>query len=238
MKNLLFILFTSAALGTFAQDITVTGHVTDKNGYNTLINIMIVNQRSGDGTFADPGGHFSIKAMRNDTLMITARDCGIKKLCFRDSVANKNSFTVQVRLDTIQYQLADVYVRPQKTLPEIRKDINSLGQEPNTDYNKEVSIENPISLLYERFSRIERSKRKVAQMEDEEQKREILKNLLHLYIKYDIIQLDDKQFDAFIDYCNLSDDFIKQATDYELIMAIKQRYENYIRYRGNDSYNK
>lgn len=238
MKHLLIIpLFTASALCAFAQNITVSGRVTDKNGYNTLFNIMVVNERSGNGIFADAKGQFSITARRNDTLLITARDFGIKKICFRDS-AIKSSYTLFIKLDSIHYELPEVYVRPQKTLPEIDKDINSLGQIPNTDTYKDASIMSPITLLYERFSKIERSKRKVAQLEDEEKRREVLKDLLHLYIKYDIINLDDKQFDDFIDYCNLDDDFIKGATDYELIMAIKQRYESYMRYKSNDYYNK
>lgn len=237
MKHLLSIVFFATSLCGFAQDITINGHVTDRAGYNTLFNIMVVNQRSGDGTFADARGYFTIRAHRTDTIMITARDFGIKKLCFRDS-AIKSTYTILVRLDSIHYELADVYVHPQKSLPEIHKDINSLGQIPNTDTYQDATIENPISLLYERFSRIEQSKRKVAQLEDEEKRREVLKDLLHLYIKYDIIKLDDAQFDNFIDYCNLSDDFIKNSTDYELIMAIKQRYESYMRTRGTDYYEK
>lgn len=237
-KVSVFLITGSLIAGTVsAQDISVSGRVTDKNGHSTLFNIMVVDQQNGSGTFAAANGTFTIRIQRNDTVMITARDCAIKKICFRDSLS-KTNFTVFVKLDSLHYELSDVYVRPQRNLPQIHKDINSLGNIPNTDAYKDVSLMNPISLLYERFSRIEQSKRKVAQMEDEERKKQILKDLLHLYIKYDIINLDDKAFDDFIDYCNLSDAFIKQATDYELIMVIKQRYQSYIRLKGNDYYNK
>lgn len=220
-----------------AQDISISGRVTDRNGYSTLFNIMVVDQQSGSGTFASANGTFTIKIQRKDTIMITARDCAIKKICFRDSIS-KTYFNITVKLDSLHYELSDVYVRPQRNLPEIHKDISTLGEIPNTDTYKSVSLMNPISLLYERFSKIEQSKRKVAKMEDEEKKKQILKDLLHLYIKYDIINLDDKAFDDFIDYCNFSDAFIKQATDYELIMVIKQRYQSYLRVKGNDYYNK
>ena len=88
---------------------------------------------------------------------------------------------------------------------------------------------NPISLLYERFSKIEQSKRKVAEMEDEQLRRGVLKDLFHIYIKHDIINISDDEFDAFIDYCNLSDDFIKTVSDYELVTEIQEKYEEFER---------
>jgi hypothetical protein len=89
-------------------------------------------------------------------------------------------------------------------------------------------LSSPVTYLFERFNSMEQSKRKVAQLEDEQQKRAVLKDLLHLYIKNDIMSLDDAQFDTFIDYLNLSDSFIRTATDYELIMAIKYKYEAFV----------
>jgi len=237
LKTLLSILFSTLIGTAMAQTITVSGRVTDPAGRNTLINIMVVNQQSGNGTFAGAGGAFTITANRTDTIMITARDYAIKKICFRDS-AGKSRYTVLVKLDSLHYQLPDVYVHPQRSLPEIDKDKSTLGQIPSTNINKEITATSPITALYERFSRIEQSKRKVAQLEDEEKRREILKDLFHLYIRNEIINLSDDAFDNFIDYCNFSDEFIKNATDYELIMAVKQKYDRYNRATSNDYYNR
>jgi len=198
---------------------------------------MVVNQQSGNGTFATAGGTFSLIAGRTDTILVTARDYAIKKLCFRDSVV-KTHYNVNVQLDSLHYELQEVYVHQRRSLPEIDKDKSTLGQIPNTDINKEVGAMSPISALYERFSRIEQSKRKVALLEDDEKKRQVLKDLFHLYIKFDIIKLDDDAFDNFIDYCNFSGSFIKNATDYELIMAVKQKYDRYNRATSNDYYTK
>jgi len=238
LKLLLSSLFICCTVAfVTAQDITVNGHVTDKEGHTTLVNIMVVDQHSGNGTFAAANGVFTIKVQRTDTIMVTARDYAIKKLCFRDS-ANKSIFNIHVRLDSLHFELNDVYIHPQASLPEIHKEINNLGNVPNTDTYKDVAITSPITLLWERFSKIEQSKRKVAQMENEDNRRQVLKELLHLYIKNDIIKLDDKSFDDFIDYCKLSDEFIKSCTDYELVMAIKQRYQGFIRSHSTDYYNK
>ena len=239
LKSLLcFILLCTAATSATAQEITINGFVTDKSGQGSLLNIMVIDQQSGNGSFASANGTFTIKVQRKDTIMVTARDYAIKKICFRDSSVAKTEYTIKIRLDSLHFELIDVYIRPQASLPQIHKNIEDLGKVQNTDTYKDVAYTSPITLLYERFSRIEQSKRKVAQMEDDDNRRKVLKDLLHLYIKYDIIKLDDKSFDNFIDYCELSDEFIKKSTDYELIMAIKQKYQRYIRNYGTDYYNK
>jgi hypothetical protein len=126
------------------------------------------------------------------------------------------------------FYLKEVSVFAPRTLKEIDKDIYNLDStkayKSYTDIN---GIESPITYLYERFSKFGRSKQKVAEWENEDLKRNILRDLFRLYIKYDIIDLNEDEFDAFIRYCNLSEDFIKEASQLELVMAIKGKYETF-----------
>ena len=105
--------------------------------------------------------------------------------------------------------------------------MNKLGVRKKYSLEGVDAISSPITALYERFSKIEQSKRKVAEWENEDLRRDILKELFRLYIKNDIIDLKDDEFDAFIKYLNLSDTFIQNATQFELVMAIKGKYENF-----------
>lgn len=214
------------------QVFMVSGKALDRNGHSSLVHTMVVNQRSGMGSFANSDGSFTVSMERNDTLLITARDYQIKKICFRDSLP-KSSYRILVHLDSLHYQLNEVTIHPAPTLREIDRDIKNLGVE-NTDTYKNADLESPITMLYERFSRIERSKRNVAQMEDDDARRQALKNLFHLYIKYDIINLSDKDFDDFIDYLHITDEFMQRSTDYELVMYIKEHYEGYMKNFGTD----
>jgi hypothetical protein len=188
----------------------------------------VVNERSSQGTLAPADGVFSIGALHSDTILFTASGFMVKKICFNDS-AYKEHYTITVKLDSLHLSLAEVKVYPVRSLREIDKDKNRLGTAPSTDrYQNTHLLTSPISYLFERFNSMENSKREVAKLEDEQQKRAVLKDLLHLYIKNDIMSLDDAQFDTFIDYLNLSDNFIRTATDYELIMAIKYKYEAFV----------
>jgi hypothetical protein len=218
-----------------AQEITIQGRAIDKSGVDCLYEAVAINQRTSLGVLAGPGGRFTIKALKTDTVLVSASGYTVKKICFRDSV-NRREYKVTIRLDSLHVELKEVVVFPKKNLQEIHKEEKGLGDIRNTDVYKSANLLNPVSLLWERFNRLERSKRKVAELEDEELRRKILKDLLHLYVRYDIINMSNDEFDRFIDYLHLPDDFIKNSTDYDLVMAIKYRYEQYS--KANAYYNK
>ncbi len=71
------------------------------------------------------------------------------------------------------------------------------------------TFESPITALYQMFSRRERSRKLVAELENEANMGDLLKELLTKYVEADIISMDDEDFDDFIDFCAVSDDMIK-----------------------------
>ena len=88
-------------------------------------------------------------------------------------------------------------------------------------------MESPITALYQAFSRRERNKRLVAEMRNNDRRRELLKELFRKYVDNDIITLDNADFDDFVDFSNVSENFMKTSTQYEFIMYIKKRFEVY-----------
>lgn len=224
---ILFILFAVSQAGNAQPEtITINGRAVNKGGLGGLYQVIVINQRTSSGMLAEPNGHFSISCLKTDTILVSASGFDVKKICFRDSAA-KNEFNVTIKLDSIHYKLEEVKVYPTKGLKDVNEERKTLGDIPNTDVYKSADIQSPITLLYERFSRLEQSKRKVAQLEDEEKRRDVLKELFHIYIQHDIINLNNADFDRFIDYCNFSDEFIRNSTDYDLVMAIKYKYEQF-----------
>lgn len=212
---------------TFAQTaITISGQAFDKESKLPLSRLMIINERTNQGMFADAEGKFSISARQSDTILFSAIGFLVKKICLNDSVPKKKYY-VEVSLQRLQYTLKEISVFASRNLNEIQKDIDKLGVKNNYSIEGLNSFESPITYLYERFSKFGRSKQKVAEWENEDLKRDILKDLFRLYIKYEIIDLNDDEFDAFIKYLNLSDEFIQNASQFELVMAIKGKYESF-----------
>ena len=122
-------------------------------------------------------------------------------------------------------------------LNQIQKDIEKLGVKKDEAMLEDVNmIESPITALYQMFSRRERSKRLVAELENEARMRALLKELLTKYVEADIISLHDEAFDDFIDFCAVSDDFIKRSSQYDFAMYIKSRYQIYDKYGSGRRY--
>ena len=208
------------------NSIVINGQAYDKESKLPLPRLMIINKRTNNGMFADAEGQFSIKALQTDTIMLSALGFKLKKICFKDSVF-RAQYSVNVPLEKLYFTLKEVSVFPIRSLNEIQKDIDKLGIKKTYSAEGADALQSPITFLYERFSRFGKSKRLVAELENEDLKRDILKDMFRLFIKHDIINLNDDEFDAFIKYLNFSDEFMQNSTQLELIMAIKGKYETF-----------
>ncbi len=225
-KIILFLLLSLCSFSQAQTIITINGKAFDKESKLPLSKLMVINKRSNIGTFADAEGKFSITAIPSDTIMLSALGFKLKKICLKDSITKKQYF-VNVPLEKLYFTLKEVSVFASRNLNEIQNDIDKLGIKKTYSVNGLNAIESPITFLYERFSKFARSKQKVAEWENEDLKRDILKDLFRLYIKHEIIDLSEEEFDAFIKYLNLSDEFIQNASQLELTMAIKGKYESF-----------
>lgn len=217
------------SLGAYAQqEVLIQGRViTTVVEQRTFYDLMIVNKRTRSGTFGNSDGTFLVKALRTDTLLIASVGHRTQAITMADSLP-KERYEVVVRMEPIQVQLAEVEVLSERTLKQIQKDIEKLGyRESDHRIGQVDALQSPITFLYQEFSRRERSKRLVAQLENEDRKRALLKELLHKYVAYDIINLHDEAFDDFIDFCAVPDEVIKGLSQYEFLLYMKKKYELY-----------
>jgi hypothetical protein len=231
----LIFLFLQPSFSFSQQVVNISGRAFDKeNLYLPFQQLMIINKRTNNGVFADAEGKFSVNALQSDTLIFSALGYSTKKICLRDSVIKKKYY-IEVELQKLQYTLKEISVFGTRSLSDIDKDIAKLDSTRRrrnfTDVN---ALESPITYLYERFSKFGKSKQMVAEWENEDLKKDILKDLFRLYIKHEIIDLSEDEFEAFIMYCNLSEEFIKTASQFELVMAIKGKFQAFE--EGKDYY--
>ena len=225
-----FLILTSVSL--LAQDnpyIKVNGKVYDPREPEGQVNLMIVNRSELVGVFGNNDGTFQLTVHKNDSLMINAVGYKTIKMSFKDSVLRK-VYELNIALEPIQFQLREVAIFSKRDLNEIQEDIQKLG------YNEEDyilsgvdAIQSPITFLYQMFSKREQSRRKVAELENEDRKRGLLRELFRQYVDADIINLSDTEFDDFIAYCDVSDEFMKRSSQYEFCLYVKHMF---IRYRN------
>ena len=108
MKNmraaLLFFLVAVISLSVSAQNVAVTGTVTDKTG-ETVIGASVVEKgNAGNGTITDIDGNFSLKVKQNATLVISF--VGYKTV----EIPLKGQRTVKVTLQEDTEMLDEVVV--------------------------------------------------------------------------------------------------------------------------------
>lgn len=232
MKITSFISFTVACLSWLSgvSQVTCSGTARDEND-QPVPNIYIINKRSGTGSFGNAGGSFTIDCLKEDTLMIGALGYMPRYVCMKDS-SYKREYTFLIYLERKFEQLAEVQVFAPRDLEKIKADINKLGYD-KTDYMLSGidAAQSPITFLYQQFSRKEKSKRLVAQMENEDRKRELLKELFRIYVDWEIIALSNEEFDAFTDFINVSDEFMRASSQYDFLVYVKERFNDYKRWK-------
>ncbi|MFT3886051.1 MAG: hypothetical protein QM724_11665 [Flavobacteriales bacterium] len=224
---LLTALIVVTTIAQAQQEITVKGVVSGGDGEHVFYDLMIVNRRTRSGTFAGTDGRFTTRAFTTDTLLIGAGGYVTRTVPLNEFTTEELG-ALRIILKPWTIDLKPVAVLPERTLKEIQADIAKLGYDPKDYRTTGVdALQSPITFLYEQFSRRERSKRQVAELQNEDRRRELLKELLHKYVEYDIINLSDESFDDFIDFCNVPEATLKGLSQYEFLIYVKKKYELY-----------
>lgn len=225
------LLFLNAAKASGQSDsvtnVVVSGVVLDAENSLPVPNLMVVNARTQQGFFGDNGGEYRIVVTAGDRLIFAATGYTTISRTVSDP-ENNGIVKLDVRMQKLSVQLKEVEVFTQRDLQDIYEDIEELGFEENDYMISGVdAISSPITYLYQQFSRKERNKRMVAEMRNNDRRRDLLKELFRKYVDEDIINLEEEEFDSFIDFSRVSDEFLQRSTQYEFIMYIKKRFEVY-----------
>lgn len=229
MKKLYFLMstltWTSIAYGQ-CEKVLVTGYVKDTLRQQTFYNMMVVNRTTGKGVFGQPNGHYSTYASEGDDITISVK--GYDLINFKvkadDNCQSKATFYIEGK----PYEFEAVVVKPLKSLEQIREERENLAMRETRTVTGVDVLQSPITALYQAFNRQERHKRKIEELKFKDSQREVVKELLRLYVAYEIVNLDDEEFDGFIDFLNVNVDFLKTASEFELVEFIKGKYEHYM----------
>jgi hypothetical protein len=226
-----WLLFTGnlfANTQTDTMQITVKGVVFDNaNNGRRLDDLMIINSRTSQGFFGNADGTFKINILKSDTIIVASTGYEFIRICFQDSI-NKSQYNIQVPITRLNVNLKEVNIFSPRDLQSIYSDIKKLG------YNKkdfEISgvdaLNSPITFLYQEFNRLERLKRHNAERINNDKRKELLRQLLANYVSHDIINMDNDEFDDFIEFCNVPENYLKSASQYDFCIYIKRKFEVY-----------
>jgi len=234
MKHLfiLFLLF-SALNPLYSQEnsdslITIKGTVIDTTAYVGFYNMMVVNKTAGKGIFGDYHGTFEITVNKNDLVAVSVVGYQTVNLNFKDK-PYQPVYEVTIYLKMLAYSSDEVIVTPLKTLEELQEERANIAKREVPTVTLENAFTSPITALYMAFSKREQTKRLVADMEYADQQHDVIREILRLYVHHDIIDLSDDDLEEFIVFLNLNPEFLQTASDYDLIVYIKDKYAHFER---------
>ena len=206
--------------------ITIKGKVLDTNYAVGFYNLVVVNKSVGKGIFGEFDGSFTIIVKKKDKIGISVVGYQTVYMSFADSVY-KSSYSVDVYIESLAYVGEEVVVKPLKSLEELQEERANISKREVPVVTLSSAIQSPITALYMAFSKREQTKRKVAEMEYIDNQEQIVKEILHLYVHHDIIELEYADFEEFVTFLNLNTEFLKTASDYELITYIQSKFEHF-----------
>lgn len=207
------------------EEIYLKGSVRDTAMFQSFYNLMVINVTTQQGVFGRPNGDFSVYVRPGDKIAFSVK--GYSKKFIDIPFQNKCSIDTVVYLDLNVQKYEAVTVYPIKSLEKIKAEREALSQRETRTVTGINILESPITALYERFSKTAKSKQFVAKMEHKDNMNLVVKELLRAYVSYDVVYLEEEQFNAFINFLNIDEHFLRTATDYDLIMYIQDKLEHY-----------
>ena len=246
MKKFLILLVLLSCSIAYAQDEEIiNGTVLNDATDEPLENVNIVNLNSVRGASTDREGKFTIRASVNDTLYFSY--LGFKSIRVRVTNDWLKYGDIKVKMTELGIALEEVVVRPVELTGYVEVDARlipiyenyryrisglSTGYEggrtkPSAVSSVLSSIFNPADFLYNIFGKKPKQMRKLRQMKEDDEIRNLLANKYDRETLMAVLQLERVDIDEIVNRCNYSQDFIRTASDLQILDAISECYEEY-----------
>jgi hypothetical protein len=207
--------------------------------------VHVVNLNQVIGTITNEKGEFSIAAAVNDTLYLSF--LGFKSQKIRVTNDMFKFEKTKIALTELAYALEEVIVRPYQLTGYLEIDVKNLPINNAYQYsisglsvayeggNKNPSavtkvlgaILNPADLLRNLFGKKPTQMRKLRQMKEDEEIRNLLASKFDRETLTEFLQLEKVDIQDILNNCNYSKSFIITANDLQILDAISSCYEEF-----------
>ncbi|WP_340199124.1 carboxypeptidase-like regulatory domain-containing protein [Ascidiimonas sp. W6] len=244
---LLFLFFTligySQETQSSEEPLKVVGTVVNAEDDSSLANVHIVNLNKVIGTITDDEGSFTITAAVNDTLYFSF--LGFKSIKIRVTNDILKFEGTRIGLTELAYALEEVVVRPYKLTGYLEIDAKNIpinkgyrysisGLQKGYEARSSSGVSNvlgaifdPATTLYKIFGKKPRQLKKLRQMKQDDEIRNLLASKFDRETLTELIQVDKEDIEEILRSCNYSKDFINSANDLQILDAVSQCYEEF-----------
>ncbi len=194
--------------------------------------VHILNTNTNALAITDMGGFFSLTMHKSHVLRISA--VGFKTYYFSLKKSQQKDLSyLKITLQTVTLGLKNVDIvakeepraehlfRP-KPIPAPF----SFGYQ-GVQHEVKPSVLNPVSLLYNWLSKEGKQNRKLEELLQQKEIQDLVANRYESDLIWQLTGYAGEELKRFKAYCNLSDYFVANASDYEFLYKIKECYNTY-----------
>jgi hypothetical protein len=246
LKLILFFLLTIASNNIKGQTVyALEGRLFNKSDSSFVQASNVYTLPGMKGNMSDPNGYFYMEITEEDTLYVKTIGYKTYKVYCADLIENKD-FRIHIFLEPKIYQLETVNILGSMSYEEFKEELLELplAEEQIVDFSIPwewygsmdmpasggfgVTFSGIFSGLYERYGKEGKQRAKIASVEAEASTQDYIFSKFNPYIIQRATGItDEDELVRFMEYCQFSDYFIVNATDDELINALKQKYKIY-----------
>jgi hypothetical protein len=225
----LFLFQGLGVLSTFAQKSYVLGKAIDKVTGKPVPSATVINIETRQITKTGDNGNFLVRASKGDSIKITSVGYKATGIAWdgvnlepiiemrQDAIALKEVVVRDKRSEQVKRQIEELMGSPEASTKLKWKDIANLV---NTSTSTPGTIGISIDGLYELFSKDGKSRRKLAAMKQEDLKKLLVEYRYNSeYISF-VTKLKGQELKNFMKFCNLPDNFVLTANDYDLTFEV------------------
>jgi hypothetical protein len=249
MKYFFLVLFFLSCFYGHAQETQLVDEMTalviNAQTEMPMESVHVVNLNQVAGTITNAKGEFTIVAAVNDTLYFSF--LGFKSQKIRVTNDMFRFKDTKIALTELAYALEEVIVRPYQLTGYLEIDVKNLPI--NNAYQYSISglsvgyeggnrnpsavtkvlgaILNPADLLRNLFGKKPNQMRKLRQMKEDDEIRNLLASKFDRETLTELLQLEKVDIEDILNNCNYSKSFITTANDLQILDAISSCYEEY-----------
>ena len=216
------------AFSGFSQEKSVYGKVIDSSTKKGISTLNVLNKRSNQVVATNDTGDFYIRAIAGDSIIITSFGYNRKGILW-DGKERNPVFEVKLQ----PFMLQELVVKDKK-LSDLHKEIQDFLANPNDSKairneilksmlntnTSQPGIGISIDALYDMFSKEGKVNRKLADMQFQDAKSFYSDLKYNKQVVAQITHLQEEDLADFMVFCKPTQDFILNATDYELTFKI------------------
>jgi hypothetical protein len=244
LKRKAFILFIFSLLCSVSYSqqgiIKIQGKIIGRENYKPVKRANVINKRQKKIVVTDTLGNFSIDALKGDTLHFSALGFQNKTIYVNDSLL-PHSKSVLVSLSLRKYQLKEVTIEGFGEYSDFKQKFTDLKIKPDSvklglpvikgsptilsDKNPKsvgYAVLHPVTFLYSAFSKEEKSKRKVYELEKQDKIQDLADKKYNKQKLANWTGLKDEELTNFYLFCNFTKEYVVQNSELDIMIKVNE----------------